>query len=46
MKQYGEPFTLKMDQPFYVGIGVCSHIPDQTTKAVLSNVILKNAAGF
>jgi hypothetical protein len=45
MKPYGDPFTLKMDQPFYVGIGLCSHIPDQTTTAVLSNVVLKNAAG-
>ena len=45
MKQYGEPLKLKMDEPFYVGIGLCSHIPDQTTTAVLSNVVLENAAG-
>lgn len=45
MKQYGEPLKLHLDGPFYVGIGLCSHIPDQTTTAVLSNVVLKNAAG-
>jgi hypothetical protein len=45
MKAYGEPFKMKMDAPFYVGIGLCSHIPDQTTTAVLSKVVLKNAAG-
>jgi hypothetical protein len=45
MKQCGEPLKLKMDEPFYVGVGLCSHIPDQTTTAVLSNVVLENAAG-
>jgi len=45
MKQYGEPLKLHMDEPFYVGIGLCSHIPDQTTTAVLSNVVLENVAG-
>lgn len=45
MKQYGEPLKLIIDEPFYVGIGLCSHIPDKTTTAVLSNVVLKNAAG-
>jgi hypothetical protein len=45
MKQYGEPLKMNFDEPFYVGIGLCSHIPDQTTTAVLSKVVLKNAAG-
>ncbi len=45
MKQYGEALKLNMKKPFYVGIGLCSHIPDQTTTAVLSNVVLENAAG-
>jgi hypothetical protein len=45
MKQYGEALKLSMDEPFYVGVGLCSHIPDQTTTAVLSNVVLENAAG-
>jgi hypothetical protein len=45
MKQYGEPLKLKIDEPFYVGVGLCSHIPDQTTTAVISNVVLENIAG-
>jgi len=45
MKQYGEPLNLHLDKPFYVGIGLCSHIPDQTTTAVLSNMVLENVAG-
>jgi hypothetical protein len=45
MKQFGEPLKMNISEPFYVGIGLCSHIPDQTTTAVLSNVVLKNAAG-
>ncbi len=45
MKQYGEPLKLHLNEPFYVGIGLCSHIPDQTTTAVLSNVVLENVAG-
>jgi hypothetical protein len=45
MKQYGEPMKLHIDEPFYVGAGFCSHQPDKLDTAVLSNVILKNAAG-
>jgi len=45
MKQYGEPLKLKIDEPFFVGVGLCSHIPDQTTTAMLSNVVLENEAG-
>lgn len=45
MHPFGPPMTLKMDAPFYVGIGFCSHLPDQADKAVLSNVVLINAAG-
>lgn len=45
MKPSGQAFQLKMDVPFFVGIGLCSHIPDQTTTAVLSNVVLENKAG-
>ena len=45
MKQYGELVHLQIDGPFYVGIGFCSHIPDKVDTAVLSNVILVNAAG-
>jgi hypothetical protein len=34
-----------IDGPFYVGIGFCSHLPDKSDTAVLSNVVLENAAG-
>jgi len=45
MHQFGPPITLHFDEPFYVGIGFCSHLPDQSDTAVLSNVILENSAG-
>jgi hypothetical protein len=45
MHQFGPPITLHMDEPFYVGIGFCSHVPDKSDTAVLSNVALENAAG-
>ncbi len=45
MHQFGPPIHLHLDAPFYVGIGFCSHLPDKSDTAVLSNVVLKNAAG-
>jgi hypothetical protein len=45
MHQFGPPITLHFDEPFYVGIGFCSHLPDESDTAVLSDVLLKNAAG-
>ncbi len=45
MHQFGPPLTLKLKEPFYVGIGFCSHLPDVADTAVLSNVVLENAAG-
>ena len=45
MAQYGPPIELKFDQPFYVGIGFCSHLPDVVDSATLSNVLLVNKAG-
>ena len=45
MHQFGAPIKLKLDGPFYVGIGFCSHLPDKTDRAILSNVVLENAAG-
>jgi hypothetical protein len=45
MHQLGPPITLHFDEPFYVGVGFCSHLPDKSDSAVLSNVILENAAG-
>jgi hypothetical protein len=45
MHQFGPPITLHLDGPFYAGIGFCSHVPDKSDTAVLSNVVLENAAG-
>ncbi|HEY2018433.1 MAG TPA: hypothetical protein VGH38_33235 [Bryobacteraceae bacterium] len=45
LHQFGPPITLHFDEPFYVGIGFCSHLPDQVDSAVLSNVVLENSAG-
>jgi hypothetical protein len=46
MHQFGPPITLRIDGPFYVGIGFCSHLPDKSDTAVLSNVVLENSAGM
>ncbi|HEX4167670.1 MAG TPA: hypothetical protein VHZ55_19565 [Bryobacteraceae bacterium] len=45
MHQFGPPITLHFDAPFYVGIGFCSHLPDKSDTAVVSNVVLENSAG-
>jgi hypothetical protein len=45
LHQFGPPVTLHFDGPFYVGIGFCSHLPAKPDTAVLSNVLLENAAG-
>jgi hypothetical protein len=45
MHQFGPPITLHFDQPFYVGVGFCSHLPATPDTAVLSNVVLENSAG-
>jgi|SRR6185312_9047034 len=45
MHQFGPPINLHLDAPFYVGIGFCSHMPDKSDTAVLSNVVLENSAG-
>jgi hypothetical protein len=45
MHQLGDPIQLHLDGPFYVGIGFCSHLPDKADTAILSNVVLENAAG-
>jgi len=44
MHQVGSAMNLHFDGPFYVGIGFCSHVPDKSDTAVLSNVILENSA--
>ncbi len=45
MNQFGSPIRLHINEPFYVGIGFCSHLPDKADTAILSNVVLINAAG-
>ena len=45
MHQFGPPIHLHFDGPFYVGIGFCSHLPATKDTAVLSDVVLENAAG-
>jgi hypothetical protein len=45
MHQFGPPITLHFDEPFYAGIGFCSHLPATVDTAVLSNVVLENSAG-
>ncbi len=45
MRPWGPPVTQTIAGPFYVGIGFCSHLPDVVDTAVVSNVVLENAAG-
>lgn len=45
LHQFGPPVQLHLQDPFYVGIGFCSHLPDKTDTAVLSHVVLEHAAG-
>ena len=45
MHEVGAPATLHFDEPFYVGIAFCSHLPDTSDTAVLGNLVFENAAG-
>ncbi len=45
MHQFGAPIRLHIDEPFYAGIGFCSHLPDKADTARLSHVVFFNAAG-
>jgi hypothetical protein len=45
LHQFGAPVTLHLTAPFYAGIGFCSHQPVTLDTAVLSGVVLENAAG-
>jgi hypothetical protein len=45
MHQFGPPIHLHIDGPFYAGIGFCSHVPDKSDTAILSNVVLINSSG-
>jgi hypothetical protein len=45
MHQLGPPLRMHFDQPFYVGIGFCSHLPATSDTAVVSDVVLEDTAG-
>jgi hypothetical protein len=45
MHPLGPPLEVPFNEPFYVGIGFCSHLPATSDTAILSNVVLENAAG-
>jgi len=45
LQQVGGTLTLHINEPFYVGIGFCSHQPDKFDTGVVSDLILENAAG-
>ncbi len=45
MHQFGPPIHLHLSEPFYVGIGFCSHLPVTVDTGVFSDVVLENAAG-
>jgi hypothetical protein len=45
MHPLSPPITLHFEEPFYVGIGFCSHLPATADTAVVSNVLLENSAG-
>jgi hypothetical protein len=45
MTRYGPPIELDFKEPFYVGLGFCSHLPDVVDTASFSNVLLVNEAG-
>jgi hypothetical protein len=46
MHQFGPPIILHLDEPFYAGIGFCSHLPDKPDTAVISNLVFQNSAGI
>jgi hypothetical protein len=45
MHPEGAPITLRLEGPFYVGLGLTSHLPVTTTTAKVSKVVLENRAG-
>jgi len=45
MHQLGAAIDLDITEPFYVGIGFCSHLPDKSDTAVFSKVVLEKSAG-
>jgi hypothetical protein len=46
MHQLGPPLTMHFDEPFYIGIGFCSHLPATVDTGQVSNVTFENKAGM
>lgn len=44
LHQFGPPIQVNFKDPFYVGIGFCSHLPATVDSAVFSDVVLVNKA--
>ncbi|HUB18792.1 MAG TPA: hypothetical protein VL990_09170 [Acidobacteriaceae bacterium] len=44
LRQVGASVQMHLAEPFYVGIGLCSHDPNRTEKAVFSRVTLEPTA--
>ena len=44
LHQVGASIQLHLEEPFYIGIGLCSHDPNKVEKAVFSHVILEKPA--
>jgi len=45
MHPEGAPVTLHVGGPFYVGIGLASHLPATTTTVTVKDLVLENRAG-
>lgn len=45
MHPEGAPVTLHLDGPFYVGVGLASHLPATTTQVRVNGLVLENRAG-
>jgi hypothetical protein len=45
MHQIGQSVKLSLKEPFFVGLGFCSHIPDKSDSAEISKVVLEDTAG-
>lgn len=46
LHQVGASVQLHLTEPFYVGLGLCSHDPNKTEKAVFSHVTLEKPASL
>lgn len=45
MQAVGKTVALHLKEPFYVGIGFCSHHPVETNTGIAENVLLESGAG-